>query len=36
MHGITMLMIDGLLSDETVGPDPVASALSTFLEGLAR
>jgi len=34
LHGITMLIIDGLLVPEKVGPDALAAALATLLEGL--
>lgn len=34
VHGLTMLMINGLLLPEKVGENPVESALATLLEGL--
>ncbi len=34
MHGVTMLMLDGLLLPEKVGDDPVLAALDTLREGL--
>jgi AcrR family transcriptional regulator len=36
MHGITMLMIDGLLLPEKVGPKPLDAALMTLFEGLEK
>jgi AcrR family transcriptional regulator len=34
IHGLTMLMIDGLLLPEKVGPDALDAAITTLLEGL--
>lgn len=35
LHGLTMLMLDGLLAPEKVGNDAAASAITTLLEGLS-
>ena len=34
LHGLTMLMLDGLLLPEKVGDDPIPAALQTLREGL--
>lgn len=36
LHGITMLSIDGLLSPEKVGPEPLEAAFGTLMEGIAN
>lgn len=35
LHGLTMLMLDGLLTPEQVGDDAAAAAITTLLEGVS-